>query len=226
MRKFLTLLFLSTCLTSCLFFLEPNPPCRPPQGGKPGGGQPWWTDNTNGNNNNGGNQNGNNPNDTTGTSNNNGDNNDPNRRNTSNTGNGLPEDFVPTAKYDSCTIDGILTFNVYLGWNVGAIEEVVMLDDYPGIGGEIIFNIYTNNHYMSMYGFEKWRTDFYVFSSEEPYCGYSSYSLETKPICQYRMIIKKNDSNAERYCCGYWSSNYNAAYDGSFKIHLFQRFLK
>ena len=131
-------------------------------------------------------------------------------------------DFVPTSKYEVDTINGVMTFNVYLGWAVGQMETVVLLRDYPATGGEIIFNIYTNNLSMSMYGFEKYRTDFYVFSSEPPYCGYSSYSIDTQGLCKYKMIIKENKTNAERFCSGYWACNDGGRFYSSFKIVLYQ----
>ncbi len=130
--------------------------------------------------------------------------------------------FVPTTKYEVDTINGVLTFNVYLGWAVGQMETSVLIRDFPAEGGEIIFNIYTNNLSMSMYGFSKYSKDFYIFSSEPPYCGYSSYSLDTQAVCKYKMIITENDTGYERSCVGYWACNDGANFYSLFRILLYQ----
>ena len=132
------------------------------------------------------------------------------------------QNFVPTSKYEVDTIAGVMVFNVYLGWPVGQMETVVLIRDFPSEGGEMIFNIYTNNLYMSMYGFEKYRTDFYTFSSEPPYCGYSSYSLDTQAVCKYKMIITANNTGYERSCIGYWACNDGGGFYSSFRIVLYQ----
>lgn len=204
------LLLVGACLQSCLLYVnEPQKPSHP------SGGQPWWED-TNGNNNNS-----NHPTDTTiviiGDTTNN-ENNEPLTTNKPET---IPN-FVPTSKYDVCTVNGVMVFNVYLGWRVGEMETVVLIRDFPSEGGEIFFNIYTNNLYMSMYGFEKYRTDFYTFSSEPPYCGYSSYSLDTQAVCKYKMIVTRNNTGVERLCSGYWACNNGGGFYSSFKIILYQ----
>ena len=132
------------------------------------------------------------------------------------------ESFVPTTNYEVATIDGVMTFNVYLGLAIDQMETTVLIRDFPAEGGEIIFNIYTNNLYMSMYGFEKYRTDFYTFSSEPPYCGYSSYSLDTQAVCNYKMIIIENKTGVERVCSGYWACNDGGSFYSLFRIVLYQ----
>lgn len=198
------------CLQSCVLYVnEPQKPSHP------SGGQPWWED-TNGNNNNS-----NHTTDTTiviiGDTTNN-ENNEPLTTNKPET---IPN-FVPTSKYDVCTVNGVMVFDVYLGWSVGEMETVVLIRDFPSEGGEMIFNIYTNNLSMSMYGFEKYRTYFYTFSSEPPYCGFSSYSLDTQALCQYKMIITENNTGVERTCSGYWACNNGGGFYSSFKIVLYQ----
>ena len=200
------------CLQSCV--LRVNEPQRPSYPSTPPGGQPWW-ENTNGNNNS------NHTTDTTiviiGDTTNN-ENHEPQNTQEPDT---IPT-FVPTSKYDVCTINGVMVFNVYLGWRVGEMETVVLIRDFPSEGGEIIFNIYTNNLSMSMYGFEKYRTDFYIFSNEPPYCGYSSYSLDTQAVCKYKMIVTRNNTGVERLCSGYWACNDGGGFYSSFKIVLSQ----
>lgn len=133
-------------------------------------------------------------------------------------------DFVPTSKYDSINENGVMTFNVYLGWNVSPNKPVVMIRDFPSYGGVMFFNIYTNNKSMSMYGFEKFRKDFYTFSDEPPYCGYDSYSIDTKSVCRYKMIITPNNTGEERVCVGYWACNDGGYFYSSFKIILSQSY--
>lgn len=163
------------------------------------------------------------------------DNNDSNRRGTDNNGNTNSyvnpiteqddtEIFTPTVRYDSCRVNGILTFNVYLGWNVGNLRTIIDLRGFPKKGGKIHFNIYTNNNPMSMYEFPKYDKTIGWFSEYEPYCGYNSYSLETKGICKYELNITRNETGCQRYYAGYWSSNNNSAMLGEFKIVLFQNF--
>lgn len=215
MKNLLPILFLVlACLQSCVVRI--NNPDRPPT--PPPGGQPWWYDDTNGDNDDSSH--------TTDTiiviiNDDDTDNND-NTEPPTPTDEDTTPDFVPTSKYEVDTVNGVMTFNVYLGWAVGQMETVVLIRDFPSEGGEIIFNIYTNNLSMSMYGFEKYRTDFYVFSSEPPYCGYSSYSLDTQGLCKYKMIIKENMTNAERFCSGYWACNDGGRFYSSFKIVLYQ----
>ena len=206
---FIVLLLAIACLLSCV--LRINNPNRPPL--PPPGGQPWWYDT-----------------DHSGRTmdtiiviiNDDETDNDDNIAPPTPTDEDTTPDFVPTSKYEVDTIDGVMTFNVYLGWAIDRMETVVLLRDYPAEGGEIIFNIYTNHLSMSMYGFEKYRTDFYVFFSEPPYCGYSSYSLDTQGLCKYKMIIKENMTNAERVCSGYWACNDGGRFYSSFKIVLYQ----
>lgn len=204
------LLLVMVCWQSCVLYVN-----EPQKSSHPSGGQPWWED-TNGNNNNS-----NHTTDTTiviiGDTTNN-ENNEPLTTNKPET---IPN-FVPTSKYEVCTVNGVTAFNVYLGWLVGEMETVVLIRDFPSEGGEMIFNIYTNNLYMSMYGFEKYRTDFYTFSSEPPYCGYSSYSLATQALCKYKMIVTQNNTGVERICSGYWACNNGANFYSSFKIILYQ----
>ena len=206
------LLLVIACLQSCV--LRVNEPQRPSYPSTHPGGQPWW-ENTNGNNNS------NHTTDTTiviiGDTTNN-ENHEPQNTQEPDT---IPH-FVPTSKYEVDTINGVMTFNVYLGWSVGEMETVVLIRDFPSEGGEMIFNIYTNNLYMSMYGFEKFRTDFYTFSNEPPYCGYSSYSLDTQGVCKYKMIVTENNTGVERSCSGYWACNNGGGFYSSFKIVLFQ----
>lgn len=206
-----TLFLVVACLQSCVLYV--NDPQRPTD--YTGGGKPWW-------------------NDTTGNDNNSGhttdtiivvvnDDTDNNNDESQISGNEEPpQNFVPTSKYDVIKENGILTFNIYLGWRVGAMETAVMIRDFPAEGGEIFFNIYTNNLYMSMYGFSKYATDFYIFSDEPPYCGYSSYSLDTQPVCKYKMIITENNTGVERFCSGYWACNNGSSFYSSFKIILYQ----
>lgn len=207
------LLLVMACLQACVVRI--NEPQRPSNPTNPSGGQPWWED-TNGNNNNS-----NHTTDTTiviiGDTTNN-ENPEPQNTQEPDT---IPT-FVPTSKYDVCTINGVMVFNVYLGWRVGEMETVALIRDFPSEGGEIIFNIYTNNLSMSMYGFEKFRTDFYTFSNEPPYCGYSSYSLDTQALCQYQIIVTANNTGVERLCSGYWACNDGGGFYSSFKIVLSQ----
>ena len=214
MKNRLPILFLLlACLQACVVRI--NEPQKPSNPSTPSGGQPWWED-ANGNNNNS-----NHTTDTTiviiGDTTNN-ENPEPQNTQESDT---IPT-FVPTSKYDVCTVNGVMTFNVYLGWRVGEMETVVLIRDFPSEGGEIIFNIYTNNLSMSMYGFSKYSKDFYIFSSEPPYCGYSSYSLDTQAICKYKMIITENDTGYERSCVGYWACNDGANFYSLFRILLYQ----
>lgn len=212
-NQFSTFLFVIACLQACVVRI--NNPDRPPT--PPPGGQPWWYDT---------------------------DDEDDNSDQTTDTITVIigddtddeddePEtptepdtisDFVPTSKYEVTNIDGVLTFDVYLGWSIGAMNTSVLIRDFSPEGGEMVFNIYTNNLSMSMYGFEKWRKDFYTFSSEPPYCGYSSYSLDTQPVCKYKMIIKENNIGEERFCSGYWACNNGGSFYSSFKIILYQNF--
>jgi len=216
MKKIFTLLFAFICLQSCIVYVNDPDYHRPPQGHP--GGQCWWTDN-NGGSCNGGCEDENCP--TCGGS---------KRKNTTNPQGDVENDtvpldeFVPIVRYDSCTVNGTLTFNVYLGWNVDQMNTIIMLKNWPVDGGEIIFNIYTNNMYMSMYGFEKYRKDFYWFSEDDVYCGYSSYSLDTKGIARYKMNITRNDTGYERSCYGYWACNNGSNFYSSFKVYLFQCF--
>ena len=170
MKKLFTLLIFFTCLQSCIVYVNEPDYRRPPHGHQ--GSQEWWYDDSDVPNDDSctcGDETCNTPcpvHHTLKSVNDNGEETTPDIEE--------EEEIVPTHKWDSCTVNGVLTFNVYLGWSIGKLEEAIMLKDYPVDGGEIVFNIYTNNHCMSMYGFEKWRTDFYVFSSKDPYCGYSS----------------------------------------------------
>ena len=199
-NHFPILLLVIACLQSCVFYvIEPQGPQQPDR-------QPWWydTDTVKDNNNSGR---------TTDTvivvvdnpvddKTKNGD----NEPQTS-TDEETTSDFVPTTKYEVTTENGVLTYNVYLGWSIGKMETFEMIRDFSAYGGEIIFNIYTNYRSMSMYGFSKYDKDFYIFSSEPPYCGYSSFSMDKKGICKYKMIITENDTGVERSCSGYWSCN-------------------
>ena len=221
-RKILFLFFMVALVQSCIIY--PYEPCRPPYPPNQPypGGNPWWYTDSEDNNTPDSNDD---PNGSNNNSQTDSVKNAPNDvpSNNSNGGN-VKNDFTPSHRYDSTTIDGILTFNVYLGWNVEQKETLVILRDFSEFGGEIIFNIYTNNHYMSMYGFSKYDTDFYVFSNNPPYCGYSSYSLETMGICQYKMIIKENRTHTERHCSGYWACNDGSNFYTAFKVLLYQRF--
>lgn len=210
MKKHISILLLvMACLQSCVLYVnEPQKPSRP------SGGKVWWEE-TDSNKVYSGR--------TTDTivisSDETGKvNNDPPTTNKPET---IPN-FIPTSKYDVCTVNGVMVFNVYLGWRVGDMETVVLIRDFPSEGGEMIFNIYTNNLSMSMYGFEKYRTDFYTFSGEPPYCGYSSYSLDTQAVCQYKMIVTRNNTGVERTCSGYWACNNGSNFYSSFKIVLYQ----
>lgn len=209
MIKRLSILLLAiACLQSCIFYvLEPQGPQQPDR-------QPWWYDTINDNNNSGR---------TTDTIIVIVDDNEEDEVNEPQT---PPEEdpmagFVPTSKYEVMIVNGVLTYNVYLGWNIGKTETTVSIRDFPAEGGEIIVNIYTNNRSMSMYGFSKYSKDFYIFSSEPPYCGYSSYSIDTKGICRYKMVITENDTGSVRYCSGYWACNDGAFYS-LFRIVLDQ----
>ena len=206
-------MFVVACLQSCVIYV--NEPQQPSD--HLSGGQPWWYDTD---------SNKVNPGHTTdtitvviggGTGN---ENNEPEPTIDPDT---IP-DFVPSSKYDVADVNGVLTFNVYLGWSIGATETTVLIRDYLQEGGEIIFNIYTNNMSVSMYGFSKYNTDFYVFSNEPPYCGYSSYSIDTQGVCKYKMIITENDTGAERVCVGYWACNNGGSFYSSFKIALYQSY--
>ncbi len=209
----LILLLVIACLQSCVIYVnEPQKPSNLPQ---PTGGQPWWyeTDSDD--------VDSDYPPDTiitiVGDTTKHEDSEPPTP-----TEDDTTQNFVPTSKYEVDTIAGVMVFNVYLGWPVGQMETAVLIRDFPSEGGEIIFNIYTNNLYMSMYGFEKYRTDFYTFSSEPPYCGYSSYSLDTQALCQYKMIITANNTGVERSCIGYWACNNGGGFYSSFRIVLYQ----
>ena len=210
MKKHFPILFVMiACLQACVF--RGNEPQKP---SRPSGGKVWWEE-TDSNKVYSGR--------TTDTivirsDETNNENNEPLTTNKPET---IPN-FVPTSKYDVCTVNGVMAFNVYLGWRVGEMETVVLIRDFPSEGGEIVFNIYTNNLSMSMYGFEKYRTDFYTFSSEPPYCGYSSYSLDTQAVCKYKMVITANNTGVERLCSGYWACNNGANFYSSFKIILYQ----
>lgn len=209
------LLLVMACLQACIVRI--NEPQKPSNPFTPSGGQPWWED-ANGNNNNS-----NHTTDTTiviiGDTTNN-ENPEPQNTQEPDT---IPH-FVPTSKYEVDTINGVMVFNVYLGWSVGEMETVVLIRDFPSEGGEMIFNIYTNNLSMSMYGFEKYRTDFYIFSNEPPYCGYSSYSLDTQAVCKYKMIITENNTGVERSCVGYWACNDGGRFYSLFRILLYQSY--
>ena len=210
MKILFPILFLvNACMQACV--IRVNEPQRPPQ---PSDEQPWWTTDSN------------NveadqpvdtiiviPNDTTST-----EEIEPPVSNEEDS----TVNFVPTSKYEVDTINGVLTFNVYLGWAIGQMETSVLIRDFSAEGGEIIFNIYTNNLSMSMYGFSKYSKDFYIFSSEPPYCGYSSYSLDTQAICKYKMIITENDTSYERSCVGYWACNDGGRFYSLFRILLYQ----
>ena len=211
MKKLFAILFLvAACLQSCVIYInDPHDPSNPP------GGQPWWEDTDDDNDN---------SDQTTDTisviiDNETDDNND-NPEPTTNPDT-IPE-IVPTSRYEVTNVNGVLTFSVYLGWSIGAMETSVMISDYPSEGGEIFFDIYTNNMSVSMYGFSKYATDFYVFSNEPPYSGYSSYSLDTQGLCKYKMIIKENDTGEERCCVGYWACNNGGSFYASFRLILYQ----
>lgn len=207
------LLLITACLQSCVIYVnEPQKPSNPPQ---PTGGQPWWYDTDSDD------VDSDYPPDTiitiVGDTTKHEDSEPPTP-----TEDDTTQNFVPTSKYEVDTIAGVMVFNVYLGWPVGQMETAVLIRDFPSEGGEIIFNIYTNNLYMSMYGFEKYRTDFYIFSSEPPYCGYSSYSMDTQAVCKYKMIITANNTGYERSCIGYWACNDGGGFYSSFRIVLYQ----
>lgn len=207
------LLLVVACLQSCVIYVnEPQKPSNPPQ---PTGGQPWWYDTDSDD------VDSDYPPDTiitiVGDTTKHEDSEPPTP-----TEDDTTQNFVPTSKYEVDTIAGVMVFNVYLGWPVGQMETAVLIRDFPSEGGEIIFNIYTNNLYMSMYGFEKYRTDFYIFSGEPPYCGYSSYSLDTQAVCKYKMIITANNTGYERSCIGYWACNNGGGFYSSFRIVLYQ----
>lgn len=207
------MLLVVACLQSCVIYVnEPQKPSNPPQ---PTGGQPWWydIDSTN--------DDSDYPPDTIITIVSDTTKHEDSEPPTP-TEDDTTQNFVPTSKYEVDTIAGVMVFNVYLGWPVGQMETAVLIRDFPSEGGEIIFNIYTNNLYMSMYGFEKYRTDFYTFSSEPPYCGYSSYSLDTQAVCKYKMIITANNTGYERSCIGYWACNNGGGFYSSFRIVLYQ----
>ena len=206
--------FVIACLQSCVLYV--NDPQKPSDQ-SPSGGQPWWNDTDS----------------TNVASDHASDTVVVNAGEEMGSGNNEPQiptpnveeptpDFVPTSKYDVTNVNGVMTFDVYLGWSIGAMETTILIRDFSAEGGEMIFNIYTNNLYMSMYGFEKFRTDFYTFSSEPPYCGYSSYSLDTQSICRYKMIITENNTGVERFCSGYWACNNGSGFYSSFKILLYQ----
>ena len=225
MKKIFPLLFFVVALVqSCI--IRPCEPCRPPgPPPPPPGGQPWWYSTENGNSkpdstnepiNEPTNEPNDNPNDF--------DHGQPYKVYAGENPEALNPGFVPTCKYDSTYVDDILTFNVYLGWDVDQMETIVLLRDYSKLGGEIDFNIYTNNLSMSMYEFMKYEKEFYEFSSEPPYCGYSSYSLDTRPVCKYKLIVKENDTNSDRICHGYWSCNRPDGFYSQFKILLYQCF--
>lgn len=207
------LLLVIACLQSCVIYV--NEPQKPSNPTNPTGGQPWWYDTDSDD------VDSDYPPDTiitiVGDTTKHEDSEPPTP-----TEDDTTQNFVPTSKYEVDTIAGVMVFNVYLGWPVGQMETAVLIRDFPSEGGEIIFNIYTNNLYMSMYGFEKHRTDFYIFSSEPPYCGYSSYSLDTQAVCKYKMIITANNTGVERSCIGYWACNNGGGFYSSFRIVLYQ----
>lgn len=207
------LLLVVACLQSCVIYV--NEPQKPSNPTNPSGGQPWWYDTDSDD------VDSDYPPDTiitiVGDTTKHEDSEPPTP-----TEDDTTQNFVPTSKYEVDTIAGVMVFNVYLGWPVGQMETAVLIRDFPSEGGEIIFNIYTNNLYMSMYGFEKYRTDFYIFSSEPPYCGYSSYSLDTQAVCKYKMIITANETGHERSCVGYWACNDGGGFYSSFRIVLYQ----
>lgn len=213
---------------SCIIITEPRWPSSPPPTHP--GGQPWvyGTDNDNDETNGDTQDNGTNSNSNGGTSNgSNGNSNNTNQEQTyglypGENAEALKPGFIPTCKYETTYVDGILTFNVYLGWSVDRMETIIPIYNFPKCGGEIVFNIYTNNRSMSMYEFNRNLKYFYEFSSEPPYSGYSSYSLDTRPICKYKLIVKKNNTNSERLCHGYWSCN-GGVYS-KFGINLYQCF--
>lgn len=211
MKNLLSILFLlSACLQSCVMYVN-----DPQQPSTPNGRQPWWNDSDSSKVN---------SNQTTDTiSIGNGTNSENNAPQPSPEPDSVP-DFVPTSRYEAANVNGVLTFNVYLGWSIGAMETAVLIRDFPAEGGEMIFNIYTNHLSMSMYGFEKFRNDFYIFSDEPPYCGYSSYSLDTQSICKYKMTITPNNTGAKRFCSGYWACNDGSGFYSSFKIILYQSY--
>lgn len=231
MKKIFPFLFLAIALTqSCIIITEPRWPSSPPQTYP--GGQPWVynTDDDNNETDNDTQDNGTNSNTNSGTSNgSNGNSNNSNQDQTyvlypGENPEALKPGFIPTCKYETTYVDGILTFNVYLGWSIDRMETIIPIYNFPKCGGEIVFNIYTNNRSMLMYEFKKYLKHIYEFSSEPPYCGYSSYSLDIRPICKYKLIVKENNTNSERDDChGYWSCNLGGFYS-KFGINLYQCF--
>ncbi len=214
MKNLFPILFLLlACLQSCVIYV--NEPQKPSNQTNPSGGQPWWYDTDSDD------VDSDYPPDTIITIVGDTIKHEDNEPSTP-TEDDTTQNFVPTSKYEVDTIAGVMVFNVYLGWPVGQMETAVLIRDFPSEGGEIIFNIYTNNLSMSMYGFEKYRTDFYIFSSEPPYCGYSSYSLDTQAVCKYKMIITANNTGFERSCIGYWACNNGGGFYSSFRIVLYQ----
>lgn len=127
---------------------------------------------------------------------------------------------IPPEGWDSCRVNTILTFNFYVGWPHVSRNICVRLSRYST---KIHVNVYTNGHSMSMYGFH-YREDpfFYSFTDDDEYCGVNSYSIDTRNVCRYEIVISENDTGQIRTCSGYWACNNDGLYDGSYGLVIDQ----